>query len=110
VQASRQATPALAGRWSALEPYLQQAKAKQVQETAEEAMKKAEEKARNDAYNKMPWYKKGLVNALDNPVAELVTGPAVDAVGTGQDHRPGQAGTVLAPAAWCSRVDGASVR
>jgi len=75
VQASRRATPSLAGRWSALEPYVQQATAKKTQETAEQAMKKAEEKARNDAYNKMPWYKKALVNTLDNPVTQLVTTP-----------------------------------
>ena len=75
VQAGRKATPPVAGRWAALQPYVQQASDKKTQETAEEALKKAEEKARNDAYTKLPWYKKGLINALDNPVAELVTAP-----------------------------------
>ena len=74
-RAGRQATPALAGRWSALAPYVQAQSDKATQASAEEAAKKAQKAAQDAAYDKLPWYKKGLAAVIDNPVTKVALAP-----------------------------------
>ena len=75
VQAGRKATPPLTGRWAALNQYVEAETDKEVQQSAEEAQKKAQKAAEDAAYNKLPFYKKALVNTFDNPVTELIATP-----------------------------------
>lgn len=72
----RKATPALAGRWGALNNYVQAESDKQTQARAQEAAAKAQKAAQDAAYQKLPWWKKGLSAVIDNPVTQVALAPA----------------------------------
>jgi hypothetical protein len=74
--AGRKATPALAGRWGALNNYVQAESDKQTQARAQEAAAKAQKQAQDAAYQKLPWWKKGLSAVIDNPITKVALAPA----------------------------------
>ena len=75
-RAGRKATPALAGRWGALDPYVQAESDKATQARAQEAAAKAQKEAQDAAYKKLPWWKKGIASVIDNPITKVALAPA----------------------------------